>query len=209
VPLARDGKSQFTSFRLPPGRHGLAPELVSENQRLRLLGACAEVIAELGYGATTTARVSRAAGVSSRSFYRHFDDLDGCVEATYETAAAGFSEAVSSACGEQGQSREPLEAGIAAALEFSMAEPALARVLGTAVSGLPAVAAARERLLGRLTELLPESRGERRTVVPPRIYERARIGGALGLVSARLERGDRHIAGLAPELVELLSDGRC
>ena len=54
----------FQEFRLPPGRHGIAPEAVAQNQRWRLLGAAAEVLAEQGHVNTTSTRVSKRAGVS-------------------------------------------------------------------------------------------------------------------------------------------------
>jgi hypothetical protein len=40
--------------RLPPGPHGLPPELVERNQRERLIAAMAEVCAERGYAESST-----------------------------------------------------------------------------------------------------------------------------------------------------------
>jgi hypothetical protein len=47
----------FAAYRLPSGRHHIPPELVAENQRWRLLGAAAEVLAERGYAHTKTADI--------------------------------------------------------------------------------------------------------------------------------------------------------
>ncbi len=72
-------------LRLPPGRHGIPADLVRAHQRLRLLEAAAAAVAEQGYGRVTAARVTELAGVSSRTFYQHFEDLWACLLAAYET----------------------------------------------------------------------------------------------------------------------------
>ena len=61
--------------RLPPGPHGIPPEVVARNQRERLIAAMAEVCGEGGYAEATVAEVTRRAGVSTASFYRQFKDL--------------------------------------------------------------------------------------------------------------------------------------
>ncbi|MGB7587256.1 MAG: hypothetical protein WBM00_00950, partial [Solirubrobacterales bacterium] len=53
-------------MRLPPGRHGLPREFVTNNQRQRLIFGVAEVIAEHGYSGVTIAHITRAAAVSRR-----------------------------------------------------------------------------------------------------------------------------------------------
>jgi Bacterial regulatory proteins, tetR family len=74
-----------TAVRLPPGRHGLPADLVRAHQRHRLLEAAAKALADEGYGRITAARVTELAGVSSRTFYQHFEDLWACLLAAYET----------------------------------------------------------------------------------------------------------------------------
>src|SRR3954454_22295205 len=70
--------------RLPPGRHGLARELVAENQRERLLNGVVEAVAEHGYNATTIRAITAAAQISRRTFYEYFRDKEGCFLAAYE-----------------------------------------------------------------------------------------------------------------------------
>ncbi len=60
--------------RLPPGPHGIPPELVERNQRERLIAAMAEVCGENGYGGTrspmcrdTRASPPAASTVSSKT----------------------------------------------------------------------------------------------------------------------------------------------
>ncbi|TYK43201.1 TetR/AcrR family transcriptional regulator [Actinomadura decatromicini] len=69
---------------IKPGRHGLSPETVAGIQRERLIDAFVEVVSERGFGHTTISRVTEAAGVTKKTFYAHFADLDECFLAAYE-----------------------------------------------------------------------------------------------------------------------------
>jgi AcrR family transcriptional regulator len=69
--------------KLRPGPGRSAPE-VSAHQRTRLCEAMIEIVAESGYDAVTVRGLTRLAGVSSRSFYQHFDDKQECFLATQE-----------------------------------------------------------------------------------------------------------------------------
>lgn len=68
---------------IKPGRHGLSPETVAGIQRERLIDAFVEVVSERGFGHTTISRVTEAAGVTKKTFYAHFADLDECFLAAY------------------------------------------------------------------------------------------------------------------------------
>lgn len=68
---------------IKPGRHGLSPETVAGIQRGRLVDAFVQVVSERGYGGTTISRVTTAAGVTKKTFYAHFADLDECFLAAY------------------------------------------------------------------------------------------------------------------------------
>ena len=142
----------FSDFRLPPGRHGISPEQVAENQRWRLLGAAAEVLAEHGHVNTTSTRVSKHAGVSPATFYQHFDNIGECLLAAYEAASDCVREIVSEACGEERIGwPERLGVAVASILRFLAVEPATAHLLGPeAAAGEPAVAAARRASIERL-----------------------------------------------------------
>lgn len=69
---------------LPRGPHRLSRDEVRESQRLRLLSACVEVIAQRGFAAATTAAIARHAGVSPRTFYDHFEDKLAGLLAAYD-----------------------------------------------------------------------------------------------------------------------------
>jgi AcrR family transcriptional regulator len=65
--------------QLPSGRHGLPREFVTRSQRARLLEAVLAVVGGEGYATVSVARVARAAGVSSTTFYQHFANKEGCL----------------------------------------------------------------------------------------------------------------------------------
>lgn len=180
----REGPSQsLSSHRLPPGRHGIPPEQVVESQRWRLLGAAAEVLAERGYAGIRGADVCARAGVSRATLYEHFEGLQDLLLAAYEMTAECIVDLASPACE---------VTTLAEILEFLAEEPALAHLLGPEVAaGVPAIAAARERLIERLADMGAE---------------RHCVEGALALVSERVAAGDAaRLPELAPQLAELIT----
>jgi AcrR family transcriptional regulator len=92
--------------RLPPGPHGLPPELVERNQRERLIAAMAEACGEHGYVESSVAEVSKRAGVSTASFYRQFKDKRECMLVSFEELFGRLLEALAAGCAP--------EAGVAA-----------------------------------------------------------------------------------------------
>lgn len=67
-----------SSGRLKPGPGKSAAE-VGRHQRARIHDAFLELIAERGYEGITLRSLTRLAGVSTRTFYRHFSDKDDCL----------------------------------------------------------------------------------------------------------------------------------
>ena len=84
--------------RLPPGPHGIPPELVERNQRERLVAAMAEVSAERGYVEVSVAEVARRAGVSTATFYRQFKDKRECMLVSFEELFGRLLEALEGGC---------------------------------------------------------------------------------------------------------------
>lgn len=214
--LAEPAEAEPASpLRLPPGRHGIPADLVRAHQRLRLLEAAAAALAEQGYGRLTAARVTELAGVSSRTFYQHFEDLWACLMAAYETEAGHLCKEIEAACAGLVEERGPIaeadrrgrgRAGIAAGLGFLAAKPDVARLLSAEPPPqITALAAARrdlvERLGALLRSVLTDPHGA--TLLPG--LERRLIGAALALISTRAASGDpHHLRSLQPELTELL-----
>jgi AcrR family transcriptional regulator len=203
------------TLRLPPGRHGIPADLVRAHQRLRLLEAAASAVAEQGYGRVTAARVTELAGVSSRTFYQHFEDLWACLLAAYEAEASQLRQEIEAACAalveERGRIAEAdrrgrARAGIAAALGFLAAEPDVARLLSAEPPPqIAALTGARRDLIERLGAMLREVLTDPDGATPLPGLERRLIGAALALVSTRAASGDpQRLRDLEPELSELL-----
>lgn len=196
-----------TAVRLPPGRHGLPADLVRAHQRQRLLEAAANALAEQGYGRLTAARVTELAGVSSRTFYQHFEDLWACLLAAYESEAGFLCQEIESACAAVAEEdrRRRARAGIGAGIGFLAGQPSVARLLSAEPPPqIAALAAARRDLVERLGAML---RGvlEPGGATPLPGLERRLIGAALALVATRAASGDpQHLRELEPELSELL-----
>jgi AcrR family transcriptional regulator len=203
------------TLRLSPGRHGIPADLVRAHQRLRLLEAAAAALAEQGYGRLTATRVTELAGVSSRTFYQHFEDLWACVLAAYESEASQLCEEIESACAMLVEERGPVaqadrrgraRAGIAAGLRFLASQLDAARLLSAEPPPqIAALAAARRDLIERLGGMLRGVLAGPDGATPLPGLERRLIGAALALVSSRAAGGDPHrLRKLEPELSELL-----
>jgi AcrR family transcriptional regulator len=180
----------FNEYRLPRGRHGLPRELVNANQRWRLLGACAEVLAEQGYSGATVSNVTAGAAVSKATFYRNFDGLPSCILATFELAVENALAVIGQGCEREAGTEPHLARSLSPVLDFLEAEPALAAVLTDgALNDVPGLAAARAEFAERCSSLLVSARGERRSGKSER---RARhlIRGLQGWLSMRLAAGE-------------------
>jgi AcrR family transcriptional regulator len=215
--LAEPARAELEAapLRLPPGRHGIPADLVRAHQRLRLLEAAATALAEQGYGRLTAARVTELAGVSSRTFYQHFEDLWACLLAAYETEAGRLCQEIEGACAALVEQRGPIagadrrgraRTGIAAALGFLAAEPDVARLLSAEPPPqIAALAAARRDLIERLGGLLRTVLADPDGATPLPGLERRLIGAALAMVATRAAGGNpQRLHDLEPELSEIL-----
>jgi AcrR family transcriptional regulator len=207
-PLGSRHEVPLAAYRLPRGRHGIPPEQVAENQRWRLLGAAAEVMAERGYLETTSARIARRAAVSSSAFYKHFENVSACLTAAFELAAENIVAIVSDSCRTATDRDARLGAAIGAVLEFLAADPAFASLLGdVAPAADPAFAAARTRLFDRLAAQLRDDRVESPVAVPgtPALEPRL-LAAAFALASERIaDHEPERLRELASQLAELLA----
>jgi AcrR family transcriptional regulator len=115
--------------RLPPGPHGLPPELVERNQRERLIAAMAEVCGERGYAESSVAEVAKRAGVSTASFYRQFKDRRECMLASFEELFGRLLAGVEAACGGEADRPDRARAMARATAELLAGDPPTARLL--------------------------------------------------------------------------------
>lgn len=201
----------LTEFGLPRGRHLLSREEVRENQRLRLLAAVAEVLAEKGFVKLTSADVAARAGVSRTTFYEQFEDIGDCLLAAFEGAAACVSDLVVEACAEPVGRKERVDAAVRAVSGFLASEPSLPRLLGPeTAAAVPKIAAARERLVTDLATLLRAGGRPAGAMTPdlPPTVEAGLVDAALHLASQHLPTGGEKLsASMTPEVSELLA--RC
>jgi len=198
----------FDQFRLPPGRHKLSDSQVRENQRWRLLGACAEVIASRGYRGLSLRTVTKEAAVSKQTFYKHFEHLGECVAETHAMAVESALAAVAGGCEAAPNREATLLGGLRSLAGLFAEEPALAYVLtDTALLEVPGVQAERARLAGRLARSLASVTGE--AAEPKRGIGRRlslhRVRATAGCLSLWLIDGTpAALADATPELSQLL-----
>ena len=181
---------------------------VEEIQRSRLLAAAAAVIDEVGYEQTSVQGIASRARVSRRTFYELFGNREACLVALLEEAA-GRVERELEAAGVQGLGwRERVRGGLWAILSFLDGEPVLARIcVVQALHGGPVVVECRERILARLAAVLDEGRREgARGGECTLVTAEGLVGGAFGVVYARLRSGDRRpLTGLLDELMGMIA----
>jgi AcrR family transcriptional regulator len=85
---------------------------------------------ELGYRGTNVQDVIDRAGVSRPTFYEHFANKEDCFLAAFDTSAARLRRKVDAAAQRGGDRwRDRLRFGLAALIEFAIAEPQTARTL--------------------------------------------------------------------------------
>lgn len=118
------------------------------SQRDRLLVAMADACVDTGYANTRVADVISRAGVSRRTFYEFFDNLEDCFLATYDRGVEALSEILAAALAELPPDvgwRETLRSLVRTYLEVLAAEPAFSQF--ALVEVLAAGRAARDRYL--------------------------------------------------------------
>ena len=190
--------------RLPRGRHGLPRELVSENQRERLISGIISAVAENGFGGATIATITKAAGLSRRTFYEHFDNKEACFVEAYDAALSYLREATLGAAAAQESWTERVRAGLDGLLGALSAEPQLANffLIAPASAGGQIVDRhhlAMRELVADLVEGAPDA-GE-----PSETREQALAGGISRLIVGKLNAGEaQSLPQLGPDLVELV-----
>ncbi len=145
--------------RLPPGPHGIPPDLVARNQRERLIAAMAEGCAVRGYAETSVAEIARRAGVSTASFYRVFKDRRECALASFEELFSRLMEAIEGACA-AAEGEEAVKAGVRTAAELLAGDLPTARLLTVEIPAVgPDGVRLQQEAIERLAALLRRARG--------------------------------------------------
>ena len=140
--------------QIPGGRHGLAPEVVAESQRARLLSGMAAAVGEHGYAETSIADVISRAGVSRKTFYQQFDGKDECFAVAYGEEMERLLELTLSAFEAEGPPwARRLRAALTALCAALAGNPAVARLCF--VEGVDAGPVTATRRREALSGLLP------------------------------------------------------
>jgi AcrR family transcriptional regulator len=181
---------------------------VEEIQRSRLLAGAAAVIDEVGYERASVARITDRARVSRRTFYEMFASRERCMVALLDEAAERVRRELEAAGLNDAEWRERVRGGLWVILSFLDAEPVLARVcVVQALHGGPGALERREQLLAGLAAILDEGRGQgARGEECTLVTAEGLVGGAFGVVYARLRSGDRRpLTGLLDELMGMIA----
>ena len=191
--------------RLPPGRHGLPREFVTQNQRDRITAGIIAAVAAGGYHEATVSQIAAAAGLSRRTFYGYYKSKEECFFAVYEMIAEHLEAEMREAAAEVRGWPRQVAAEIGALLDAYAANPDLAKftLVAPPAAGGEIAEAYRgflERLLTLVTEGMPK--GAR---TPSETARFALAGGLAALIVAKVNAGEgEELGALTPDLVELV-----
>ena len=194
-------------WELPRGHHRLPREVVTRNQRLRLVAGVARALAEHGYSRLTVEQVIAAAGVSRATFYAHFDNKQEAVLVAHDVVFERYLGALVRSCNGEQEWPLKIKAGISTTLAFAVAEPEQAQLL--ALDALAGDAEVTSRVLAstdHLAALLSAGRQySPRGAELPGLTEKALVGAVSAIVAGRLMNGESgSLPELEPQIVELV-----
>jgi AcrR family transcriptional regulator/DNA-binding MarR family transcriptional regulator len=191
----RQGASdELEPVEASPGRnelgreHPIGHEQVSDIQRMRMLVALAEEVAERGAGNVTVAHVVARSGVSRRTFYEHFKDREECFLAAFDEAVQRVVGIVGAAYEQQSKWREQVRGGLTALLEFLDCEPGTGRLLVVETLGAgPKALERRQNVLVQIFKVVDRGRAEaRKGQDPPPLTAEGVVGAVLSIVHTRM-----------------------
>ena len=188
--------------------HGLPREHVSEIQRMRILGAMAEVASERGAGSVTVAHVVARAGVSRRTFYDLFADREECFLAAFQETIGRVGAQVIEAYEHESAWRERIRTGLWSLLVVLDEEPATARLcIVESLAAGPRVLERRAVALRALVRVVDEGRTvvPRKMTQPPPLTAEGVVGAVLSVIHTRLsDPSAKPLAGLLGELMSVI-----
>ncbi len=162
-----------TGYRLKPGP-SLDSEAVAAHQTARLFRAMTEIVAEHGYEAVKVRELVKLAGVSTKTFYRHFDSKEDCFLRTYEMVIRRARGGLLASQLDEDDWRERTRLIFAAFSRGVETDPAVARLtLVAAYAGSPAVIVQAQLAEDTFAAMIGASlaRAPGGVVVPPMVIE--------------------------------------
>jgi AcrR family transcriptional regulator len=164
-----------------------------------------EIVGEEGYDAVTVRRLAKLAGVSTRTFYEHFEGKEECFLRTYELVVQRTAARVVSAQAGEPDWRERLELALEAFAGEIANRPRAARLaLFEVFAAGPAALDAMERTKGLFGGMIGDSfaRAPSAVEVPPPLI-RAIVAGANFVARERMTSASQsQVPEIARELIE-------
>jgi AcrR family transcriptional regulator len=192
--------------KLPPGRHLIPRDFVSQNQRERMLLATAELVAERGYQKTTIELIAKTARVALVTFYEHFANKEECFLAAFDESVEGAGEVFAELVDAEQPWVDQVSTGLEVFLQMVVAEPARAKLCIVESQAAGRTSLARyQAMLEKVAPKLREGREHNpRASRLPEGLEVAIAGGVMWLVQQRLV-ADRtaDLIGLLPEMLQV------
>lgn len=194
--------------RARESENGLGHARVIDIQRGRLLAAMAQACVERGAANVTVAQVVQSAGVSRRTFYEVFDDVEDCLTCAIDDALAQAAAYVLPVSRAADSWRGRMRAGLEALLRFIEEEPYLGRLLIVETLGSGQGARERrERVVAQLAGAVDAGRTEAKGgTAANRLTAEGVVGSVLSILHARLVDGEesRPLGGLAGPLMSMI-----
>ncbi len=156
-------------------------EYVRGVQRARLLAAALDVVGEHGWEGMSVVRVTRRAGVSSRTFYKAFSSREECFLGVFEEAVERLGRVAAEGYAREGDWAVRMRGAVVALLAFLEYAPAVRRaVFIESHDAGPLLARSRERVLGELAAVSDRERPRARK--PAAVSARDELDRVLGVV---------------------------
>jgi AcrR family transcriptional regulator len=157
------------------------------SRRDRILSAAIEVVAERGVAGASVKLVVARAGVSSRTFYECFTDLDDCLVAIIDGGLAHMAALASRAFEREESWLDGMRVALATVLWLFDSEPALARVLLVeTLGGAPAVREHRQRGIEAFRSLLVARIEGQEAPPASSLVPEGVLASVMGIVCARV-----------------------
>jgi AcrR family transcriptional regulator len=192
--------------KMPPGRHLVPSDFVSQNQRERMLLATTELVAERGYQKTTIELIAKTSRVALVTFYEHFASKEECFLAAFDETAAAARDVFDELLDPGVPWQDQISIGLELFLEMVEREPARAKLC--VVEAQAAGSASLARYQAMLESVAPKLREGRefnpRAARLPDGLEVAIAGGIAWLVHQRLVADEAEdLKALLPEMLQV------
>jgi len=191
--------------RLPAGGDRFQAELLSRDQRERILMAMFEIVAKRGYQGTTVELIVKRAGVARATFYENFENREACLLAGFEETVADARAQAEPAVAAAKEWPQKVAAAIAALLDYVVADPARARtcLVETVSAGPPALERYEQAMASFAPALAAGRAYTSESARLPETLEDSIVGGIVWMVHLRLQRGEvDQIPALLPTMLE-------